>query len=62
MRKFDVFVRPKKKTLVYSDLTGVKAIKLMESLTERGFKPICRTEANNFVEYLDIKQMKESVI
>lgn len=62
MRTFDVHFKHKNKTLVYRRLDGKKAIKIMEDLTSKGFKPEATTEANNIIEWITLKQMKECII
>lgn len=62
MRKFDVLLEHKKKRLLYKDLTGEKAIKLMEELKKRKYETFAFTESQGYVETLTLEEMKESVI
>lgn len=64
MRTFDVgfYYSKKNKNLVYRDLEGQKAIKLMESLEKKGFSPLAETKSFGTYEYLTLRQMKEAVL
>ena len=57
MRTFDIIILYKKKHLVYKNLTGEKALKLMKWL-EPKFVPFALTEANNIKEILSTKEME----
>jgi hypothetical protein len=62
MRKFNVLLTHKKKKLVYYNLTGEKALRLMKSLSKRKFKCLAHTEANGVTEFLTLKEMQEAII
>jgi len=66
MRKFDVLLTDniKKKKLLYKDLEGQKAIKLMQELERRSFETVAFTYSPNkdYVETLTLEQMIEAVI
>jgi hypothetical protein len=65
VRGFEVFVpRKGRKTLVYgrgqtsTPLTGQEAISCMETLTQRGFEPMARTDGYA-EEWLTLNEMRE---
>ena len=59
-RQFEVVVpRPRKPALLYPPMNGDKALRNMETLTGRGFKPIARTTANGITETLTLQEMRE---
>ena len=64
MRKFDVvlYCGKRDKNLIYKDLEGKKAIKLMESLKKRSFDPKAYTFSSGYCEVLTLSEMKESVL
>ncbi len=62
MRKFDVLLEHKKKRLLYKDLEGKKAIKLMQELKRRKYKTVAFTQSIGFIETLTLEQMQESVL
>jgi len=62
MRKFNVVFWHKKKNVVYRDLEGLKAIKLMEDLTKKGFQVYASTYSFGIHDVLTLSEMKESVL
>lgn len=63
MRLFEVgFFNKKNKLVLYPELEGKKALKLMVSLSKKGYKVKARTNANGVEEFLTLKEMLEVVL
>ena len=59
-RQFNVFViRPKKTALKYPAFEGEKALRLMQTMKERGFETVAETTANSITEQLNLTEMIE---